>query len=93
MQTCLFWRGGREVLLKTIYSVRISTYLYLYLYAYHVSKLQTDVMIWILKESSGRHSSLMLYSHLKDLTAYFNADLFYSLLYRELLISTNHYWT
>lgn len=62
-------------------------------YTHQVTKLQTYVMIWILKENSGRHNSPILYRHLKDVTAYFNSDLFYSLLSRELFISTHHYWT
>lgn len=62
-------------------------------YTYQVTKLQTNVMIWILRENSGRHNSLILYRHLKDVTAYFNTDLFYSLLSRELFTSTHHYWT
>lgn len=70
----------------------LSVHLY-HSYTYRVTKLQTDVMIWILKENSGRHSSLILYRHLKDVTAYFNTDLFYSLLSRELFIPTHHYRT
>lgn len=60
-------------------------------YASQVTKLKTHVTNWILQKNSGRQSSL--YSHLKDVTAYFNAGLFYGLLSRELFISANHYWT
>lgn len=60
-------------------------------YASQITKLKMYVTNWILQKNAGRQSSP--YNHLKDVTAYFNADLFDGLLSRELFISANHYWT